>query len=91
MRFFYLYSYLSKYNCECIHIENDVLIYYDLNNPLFSSDKLCACFDSESRVVPSVIYIPKPSTLKYILDHYDNRLNDMQNFAIIQKNKIITN
>jgi hypothetical protein len=82
LRFFYLYSYLNKNNIDdCIHIENDVLIYYDLNNTLFSSEKLCACFDCESRVIPSVIYIPKPSTLKYILDHYDNRLNDMQNFG----------
>jgi len=81
LRFFYLYSYLNKYNVECIHIENDVLIYYDLNNVLFTSNKLCACFDCEWRVVPSVIYIPKPSTLKYVLDHYDNRLNDMQNFG----------
>lgn len=82
LRFFYLYSYLNKNNIEnCIHIENDVLIYYDLNNVLFTSDKLCACFDCKWRVIPSIVYIPKPSTLKYILDHYDNRLNDMQNFG----------
>jgi hypothetical protein len=82
LRLFYLYTYLIKYNIEnCVHIENDVLIYYDLNNVLFDSDKLCACFDCEYRVIPSVIYIPNPSKLKYILDRYDNKLNDMANLA----------
>jgi len=89
LRLFYLYSYLNQYNIEnCIHIENDVLIYYDLNNLLFSSDKICACFDCEWRVIPSILYIPKPCKLKYILDMYDNKLNDMENLGMYNENII---
>lgn len=82
LRFFYLYSYLIKYNIkDCIHIENDVLIYHELNNTLFKSEKICCCFDCNWRVIPSIIYIPCHSKLKYILDNYDNKTNDMENFG----------
>ena len=89
LRLFYLYSYIEKHNIyNCIHIENDVLLYYNLDNILFNSDKLCVPFDCEWRVIPSVIYIPSPNNLKYILDNYDSDKNDMDNLAKHSENII---
>lgn len=89
LRLFYLYSYINKYNISnCLHIENDVLLYYNLNNILFKSDKICAVFDSEFRVIPSIIYIPSSDNLKYILDNYDFNKNDMENLGKFDENII---
>jgi hypothetical protein len=87
LRLFYLYSYIAQNQIEkCIHIENDVMVYYPLQitthtPPLFQSDKLCLCFDTPDRVVPSIIYIPKPENLRYVLERYDCNIDDMRNLA----------
>ena len=82
VRLFYLYSYIEKYNINnCVHIENDVLIYDNFNNIQFNKDKICAPFDCNYRVIPSIIYIPIPSKLKYILDNYNVNDNDMVNLG----------
>ena len=82
LRLFYLYSYIEKNNINnCIHIENDVLLYYNLNNTLFHSDKICALFDCNWRVIPSIIYIPTPDKLKYKIDNFDFSKNDMENLG----------
>lgn len=87
LRLFYVCSYMEKYTLtNCIHIENDVLIYYDLNKPLFNSQKVCLCFDYGNRVIPSIIYIPNSEILKYILDKYDFNKNDMENLGVYDNN-----
>lgn len=90
-RLFYIYSYITKFNIiDCLHIENDVLIYYDLNNPfkLFSSNKVCCTFDCNWRVIPSVIYIPNACAFKPIIDQYDFSRNDMDNLGKFSKDVI---
>jgi hypothetical protein len=82
LRFYYIYSYIKQYNIQnCIHIENDVMIYYNLDNKLFTSDKICCVFDSYTRVIPSIIFIPSPEKFKIIIDNYCTHINDMANLA----------
>jgi hypothetical protein len=81
LRLFYLYSYIKKFNIEyCVHIENDVLIYENLNK-LPKKNFIYAPFDAIDRVIPSFIYIPNHMTFKPILDNYYYNLNDMENLA----------
>ena len=81
LRLFYLYSYIKKYNIEhCVHIENDVLVYENLDS-LTKKDFVYAPFDSYNRVIPSFIYIPNHETFKPVIDNYNNTLNDMENLA----------
>ena len=59
LRFFYIYSYMKLFNIEnVIHIENDVLLYKDINNYPFPTDRLSCVFDCYYRVVPSLTSIP---------------------------------
>lgn len=83
-RFFYIYECMKKYGIQdVIHIENDVVIYYnvDVLEPLVDKSRIYMPFDSYSRNIASIVYIPTHQTLSYILDHYDMRKNDMYNFA----------
>jgi len=86
-RFMYIYEFMKRDNIEnVIHVENDVLVYYNcnlLNEKL--EDYLYLPFDSSERTIASIMYIPNHSILKEVLDHYDYSKNDMENFAIIQK------
>jgi len=83
----YIYEFMKRDNIEnVIHVENDVLVYYNcnlLNEKL--EDYLYLPFDSSERTIASIMYIPNHSILKEVLDHYDYSKNDMENFAIIQK------
>lgn len=83
-RFFYIYECMRKYNIrDVIHIENDVVIYYnvDVLQPLVDTSRIYMPFDSYSRNIASIVYIPNHSSLAYILDKYDMNRNDMYNFA----------
>lgn len=83
-RFFYIYECMRKYNiADVIHIENDVVIYYnvDVLEPLVDKSRIYMPFDSYSRNIASIVYIPTHQSLSYILDTYDMRRNDMYNFA----------
>lgn len=88
LRFFYLYSFIKKYNINnVIHIENDVLIYYNieiLKNNL-SNEYIYIPFDTFNRNIASIMYIPNHDILKKILDNYDINKNDMDNFAYIKR------
>jgi len=84
MRFFYLYSYLVKYNIKnCIHLENDVMGYINFDEllPYFNKNKLYATFDSYDRVIPGILYIPNHTTLRPIIENYNFTMNDMYNLA----------
>ena len=83
-RFFYIYECMLKYGIQdVIHIENDVVIYYnvDVLEPLVDKSRIYMPFDSYSRNIASIVYIPTHSSLAYILDQYDTHRNDMYNFA----------
>lgn len=83
-RFFYIYECMHKYGIQdVIHIENDVVIYYnvDVLEPLVDKSRIYMPFDSYSRNIASIVYIPNHQSLSYILDHYDMQKNDMYNFA----------
>jgi hypothetical protein len=83
-RFFYIYECMRKYGIrDVVHIENDVVIYYnvDVLEPLVDKSRIYMPFDSYSRNIASIVYIPNHQTLAYILDHYDVRRNDMYNFS----------
>lgn len=82
LRLFYLYSYIQSENItNCIHIENDVMLYKNLTNYQFNTDKVSTIFDCNNRVIPSIIYIPTPEHFKVIIQNYNHSLNDMQNLA----------
>ena len=90
-RFFYIYSAMKKYNIDnVIHLENDVLIYYNCNNILnnLSKNKIYIPFDTFDRNIASIMFIPHHIIFKNVLDLYDFNKNDMYNFSKIQKDTI---
>jgi hypothetical protein len=95
LRFFYIYEFMRKYGVkDVIHLENDVLIYYHCNSILHLFDKrfVYMPFDTFTRNIASIMYIPSHEVFKSVLDHYDFNKNDMQNFSIIQRNtKLVQN
>ena len=88
-RFLYIYEFMKLNNIKnVIHLENDVLIYYNCHKTLlskFDSKYLYIPFDSFSRNIASIDFIPNHDIFKQILDHYDYTKNDMQNFSIIRE------
>ena len=89
-RFFFLADFAKKENLEHIfHLENDVMLYVDLNElfPLFKMlySNIAATFDNDSRCVPGFIYFKNKDSLEHLtnfmqkeaaLDH-----NDMEAIA----------
>jgi hypothetical protein len=68
---------------DIIHIENDVMIYDNLDNmkDKFNKDKIYLYFYNSLTVIPGIMYINNYSNLKIILDNYDMNQNDMGNFG----------
>jgi len=93
LRFFYIYEFMKQYKItDVIHLENDVLIYYNCDKILNLFDKkyVYIPFDTFSRNIASIMYIPNCETFKIILDNYDFNKNDMENFSNIkQKTNLI--
>jgi len=88
LRFFYIYEFMREYNVsDVIHLENDVLVYYNCDELIDKFDKNFTYipFDTFKRTIPSIVYIPTSDVFKKILDLYDYGRNDMDNFSIIQK------
>jgi hypothetical protein len=86
-RFFYLYEFMRKYAIEnVIHLENDVLIYHnvDMLDRLLDKTKIFVPFDTFTRNIASIMFIPNCNVFKEVLDKYDFSKNDMENFSIIQ-------
>ena len=68
---------------NCIHIENDVLLYcniIELENKL-DNNYLYIPFYTFKRNIASIIYIPNATLFRNILDNYDFTKNDMENFS----------
>jgi hypothetical protein len=95
LRFFYIYEFMNKYAVkDVIHLENDVLIYYNCKNIIDNLEKqfIYLPFDTFKRNIASIMYIPSREVFKRVLDHYNIYKNDMENFSIIQqKTKLIQN
>lgn len=89
-RFFYIYAFMKKYNInDVIHLENDVLIYYNCDNTLiniFDKNHIYLPFDTFTRNIAGIMYIPNIEIFKIILDNYDFTKNDMENFYYIKNN-----
>jgi hypothetical protein len=86
-RFFTIYDFMNKNNLtDVIHIENDVLIYYNCDELIEYLDTkyMYIPFDSYKRNIASIIYIPNSEVYKKILDNYDLKKNDMENFSNIK-------
>ena len=95
LRLFYIYEFMKKYNvANVIHLENDVLIYYNCDelSLLLNKDYMYIPFDTYKRNIASIMYIPDEAIFKKILDEYNFNKNDMENFSIIkQKTGLIQN
>ncbi len=89
-RFFVIHAFMLKYGVQnVIHIENDVLLYYNCDEELantFTDKKLYIPFDTYERNIASIVYIPDADIFGEILKCYDFAKNDMYNFSEIRKN-----
>jgi len=86
LRFFYIYEFMAKYDVrDVIHLENDVLIYYNCDQIIerFDKEYIYLPFDTFSRNIASIMFIPSAFVLKSVLDKYDFNKNDMENFSNI--------
>jgi hypothetical protein len=81
-RLFVLYAYLKKTGLRnCLHIENDVMVYANADHVRWNPNRMSVVFDSPNRVIPSVVWVPYPDTLREVLRQYDPTKNDMENLA----------
>ena len=87
-RFNVIYEYMKQYNIDnIIHIENDVLIYKNVDSIKFHNmSKLLLTMDSKNRCIPGIMFIPNHTILKKCLDTFNPKLNDMENFSICYYN-----
>ena len=87
-RFFYIYALMKRDNImDVIHIENDVILYYncDILQSRLDRTKIYLPFDSYSRNIASIMYIPSHILLEKVLDRFVYSENDMYNFSLIRK------
>lgn len=94
-RFFVIYEFMKKYNInDVVHLENDVLVYYNCDELEGYVDKkyMYIPFDTYSRNIASIVYIPNTQIFGKILEKYNYNRNDMENFSNIrQKTGLIKN
>jgi len=80
-RLFLLNEYLKQQQLKhVIHIENDVLLYSDMNYEL--DEKIYIVMDETNRCIPGIVYIPNHTLFDKLINHYDYSKNDMENLAI---------
>tara|TARA_B100000123_G_scaffold271246_1_gene250642 strand:+ start:234 stop:1124 length:891 start_codon:yes stop_codon:yes gene_type:complete len=82
-RFFLIHDYMKKYEKKnIIHLENDVLLYYNFNNmDIKFENKLHLTMDCDTRCIPGIVYIPDYTFIEGLFEKYDYVLNDMQNMS----------
>jgi len=94
-RLFYVCEAMKKYDIKnVIHIENDVLLYYnpDILLNKFDQGYIYVPFDTFERNICSIMYIPDHIIFQKALDEYDFSKNDMFNFkGISEKTNLIKN
>lgn len=83
-RFNALQAYMEKYNItNIVHVENDVLVYKNLDEVIFhDTNKILLTMDSEKRCIPGLMFITNHILLKTCLQHFNPRLNDMENWGL---------
>ena len=83
-RLFYVYSYMKQFGkTNCIHLENDYLIYFE-GAELLGHTKLLLTMDREderARCIPGFLFIPDASYMQGLIETYDHTTNDMVNMA----------
>jgi hypothetical protein len=87
-RFFYIYEFMCSHDItNVIHLENDVLIYYNCTQirDSFDPSYIYIPFDTYTRNIASIVYIPSANVLKPVLERYDFHKNDMENFSHIMR------
>ena len=79
-RFFYIESLMELFKLNNVyHIENDVMIYENLQDIPVDKNKLYMVKDSHDRVIPSILFIPDCSHLNRLNVHMLRKLTDSQN------------
>jgi len=88
-RFFYIYEYMKQYDIKnVVHIENDVLLYYNFETVLLDKidqEYMYIPFDSYERNIASILFIPNHTIFRKILENYDFTKDDMHNFTHIKR------
>lgn len=79
-RFFYIESLMELFKLNNVyHIENDIMIYENLQDIPVDKNKLYMVKDSYNRVIPSILFIPDCSHLNRLNAHMLRKLTDSQN------------
>lgn len=84
LRIFYIYAFMEKYGVkDVIHLENDVVIYYNCDEllPLVNRNAIYIPFNSFSINVISIVYIPNSEVMKPLLANWNLNMLDMNVFA----------
>lgn len=85
-RLFLVYTCMKNLSLEnCIHLENDVLLYYDFSNYNFDN-KIYLTNDAEYRCIPGFIYIPNYNLITNLINNYNYSKNDMENMNLFYHN-----
>lgn len=86
-RFLFLDDFMQQYNVtDLFHLENDVMLYRDLNDllPIFKEHykHIAATFDNDTRCIPGFLYIATPSDMHALAEEFlataHQGKNDMQ-------------
>lgn len=95
-RFFYIESLMELFKLRNVyHIENDIMIYENLNDIPVNKNTMYMVKDSYDRVIPSILYIPDCSHLNRLNAHMlkqlkqsKNLMNDMQLLGSYRANHV---
>lgn len=89
-RFFYIQALMETFCLtDVFHVENDVML-YDTCETLYKAvceyhtidrlDKICMVQDSETRVVPSLLFFPDTTQIGQLTQYITNTVTDATNF-----------
>lgn len=79
-RLFLVYEYMKSIDLRnVIHLENDVLVYSNLDYKF--DNKMYLTMDAENRCIPGIVYIPSYEFIEKLVKNYNFSQNDMQNMS----------
>ncbi|MEX0961457.1 MAG: hypothetical protein WDZ28_01205 [Simkaniaceae bacterium] len=78
-RFFYIYDFIKKFNIQdCVHLENDVMLYVQLEKllPIFRTleTKIGVPMQAKTNAIPSFVYMKDHESLLHLLKHINQRI-----------------
>lgn len=90
-RFFYIEVFMILFKeTNIFHIENDIMLYQDLNkiydfslsyfNCKSDLDKICMVHDAPNRVIPSILFFPNGDSIFRLTQHITNQLKLSDSF-----------